>query len=109
MANISFTFDGVDGVITDTYVMSDEDAARMVEAYTKLFTPPPRPGRPSDPAPTPPTTEDVIHRIASGFWNELSQTTETYHKQKAASEAAAGIPPVTPVEIRMGGTQGKVK
>jgi hypothetical protein len=112
MANISFTFEGVDGTITDTYEMSDEDAARMLEAYTQLFTPPPlHHGRPSGP-PTPPeplTTEDVIHKIAAGFWNELSQTTETYDKQKAANEAASGVTPVTPVEVRMGGTQGRSK
>jgi hypothetical protein len=116
MANIAFTFEGVDGTITDTYVMSDEDAARMLEAYAQQFTPPQRPGPPGGPGgpggqnpPEPLTTDDIVHRIASGFWNELATTTENYERQMAASEAMATVPPVTPTEVRQGGAAAKRK
>jgi len=94
MASIQFVFNSTtDGTIIDTYNMSDADATRIVETYKASFMA----GTPVDPAESPPpepTTEETLHYIASIFWTMLKGQSESFHREQAAKDAAAQVPPI---------------
>lgn len=75
------------GTVEDTYTLSDDDAARLLTAYTVKFTP--RRGPPQTLTPV-----DVVHQIAETLWGQLAAETQRFFVETAAQTAAAQVAPV---------------
>jgi hypothetical protein len=88
------------GTITHTNRMSDAHWARVLEAYTALFTPPQRPGGPRGPVPPapPPTPQEVIERLSARILAQIKRDVAEFERRQAVSAAVGGIPQIDTVK-----------
>jgi hypothetical protein len=79
------------GELPNVYTMSDEDAGRMLQAYTAKFAPiNPNPREPLNPI-------QVVHMIADQLWQVLKRDTEQHFRLQAARGAVASVKSISAV------------
>lgn len=95
------------GTVNAAFTLDDADAARILAAYTEIFTEPAvdENGVPvldgnGDPTYTVPTAAEVVNRLANDVVVSLGNQTRRHEQNKAAEsarESVAEINPPTPV------------
>lgn len=86
MVSYSVNFNG--NVIN--FAISDEDAGRIITAFTAIMTRPSQNG-----VPVVPTESEVIQAVARQSVSQLISIAQRYEQQVAAKAAAAQIQPIT--------------
>jgi adenosine/AMP kinase len=90
MATIQITMVGVE----TAFEIADADAARILQAYTAIYTTTDEDGQPVVPTP-----EQCVHMIAQGVVDGLAANTVQYDKVQASANASANVPPIDIVVV----------
>lgn len=85
MADVSI---GIAGT-TVSFTIADQDAGRILAAYTAFFTTPGEDGTPTVPSP-----QEAVVEIAKSVVAGLAQNAIRYEQEQAAKSAADAVPPI---------------
>lgn len=83
------------GSFTTTYQMSDEEGARIIMAYGKIYGP----VDDGEGGQRPMTPAEIVDKIASGFLAGVLQNTKRQEQADAAAAAAAQVPDIVPMPL----------